>query len=77
MRFALQIEGTENPPEVETIWRDTTPRNDREAVEIAVEKRGLGVSESQSLRELGYTADDIDRMREERRTIDIVPDVAQ
>jgi len=77
MRFALEIEGAENPPEVETIWRDTTPRNEKEAVEIAVEKRGLGVSENQSLRELGYSADDIERMREERRTVDIIPDVAQ
>lgn len=77
MRFTLRIEGAENPLEVETIWRDTTPRNDKEAVEIATEKRGLGVSENQSLRELGYTADDIERMREERRTIDIVPDMGQ
>lgn len=77
MRFAAQVEGVEDPPEVETIWRDTTPRNEAESVEIATKKRSLGVSENQSLRELGYSADDIERMREERRTIDIIPDVAQ
>lgn len=75
MRLCAQIEGAENPPEVETIWRDTTPRNEKEAVEIAIQKSDLGVSEEQNLRELGYTAEDIANMREQRRTQDIIPDV--
>ena len=77
MRFAARVEGVENAPEVETIWRDTTPRNEKEAVEMAAQKRDLGVSEEQALREIGYTADDIDRMRKQRRTQDIIPDMAQ
>ena len=77
MRFALRIEGTENAPEVETIWRDTTPRNEAELVEIATKKADLGVSEEQNLRELGYSAEDVEKMREQRRTQDIIPDVMQ
>lgn len=77
MRFALQIEGAESAPEVETIWRDTTPRNETEQIANAVQKRDLGVSEEQSLREIGYSAEDIERMREQRRTQDIIPDMGQ
>lgn len=77
MRFAAQAEGVENVAEVETIWRDTTPRNETEQIDNAVKKVDLGVSENQALREIGYSADDIDRMRDERRTIDIVPDGGQ
>lgn len=77
MRFALQIEGAENAPEVETIWRDTTPRNETEQIDNAGKKRDLGVSEEQALRELGYTGEDIERMRVERRTQDVIPDMEQ
>ena len=77
MRFALQIERTGNAPEVETIWRDTTPRNETEQIDNATKKMDLGVSEEQALREIGYKADDIERMRVQRRTQDIIPDTGQ
>lgn len=76
MRFAVRVEGgTETDPE--TVWRDLTPRNMTELVEIAKGKRELGVSGDQTLRELGYEQKDIDRFREERATLDVIPDVGQ
>jgi hypothetical protein len=76
MRFALQIAGA-GDHDCETIWADTQPRNETEQLANAVVKVGLGVSERQVLAEVGYTPEQIDTMREQKATEDIIPTVAQ
>lgn len=49
-----------------TLWKDPTPRSDREEAEVAILKEQAGVSQDQALRELGYDAKQIEQMRAER-----------
>jgi hypothetical protein len=75
-RFALQIvEGGDTDPE--TVWQDTTPRSEREQVEIAKLKRELGVSKSQVLREIGYEDAEIEEFADEAADADLIPETAQ
>lgn len=47
-------------------WKDTKPRNEGEAWDIAEKKAARGVSDPQILREQGYTQDQIRQFRRER-----------
>lgn len=65
MRLAVLQQGG---PAVQltTIWRDTTPRNEREHLESLILKRDLGASDRQLLREANYSDDQIEAMEQER-----------
>lgn len=54
------------PENITIIWQSPLPNNTKEDWEIATLKELLGVSKRQTLREQGYTEDQIDQMFEER-----------
>lgn len=51
--------------EIDTNWKDTKPRNELEMWQIADLKIASGVSREQVLREVGYSRQQIDAMKEE------------
>lgn len=51
--------------ELDTNWKDTKPRNEKESWEVAQIKAELGVSKEQILREAGYTEEQINEFRQE------------
>lgn len=66
--FALRIED-ENVPDdldIDAIWDEASPRSESERLDGASKKRALGVSETQVLRELGYSDKRIEEMQAER-----------
>ncbi len=60
---------------IETQWRDASPRSEAEIADTAVKKKAVGVSDSQLLHELGYDADTIERMLEEKRSNQLMQQV--
>ena len=76
MRLALTMAGA-SERDVETVWANTEPRSEKEELQKAVLKRELDVSERTVYTELGYTPEQIDRIREERATEDVVPTMEQ
>jgi hypothetical protein len=67
MRFALRVEGREVTSHLSALWADPTPRSDMDQVKIAELKAKLGVSQDQNLRELGYSDEEIERMKDEKQ----------
>lgn len=65
MAFAAAIAGIELDRQIEITWKDASPRSDLDAVLIAQGKLAVGVSQEQNQRELGYTEEEIARMRSE------------
>jgi hypothetical protein len=65
MKLALEIDGL-GEWDPETLWLDTTPRDEANQVSIASQKVDLGVSRHQALRELGYSDKQIDQFAVER-----------
>lgn len=67
MLFCMEIDGPApgEDLELETLWKDASPRSDAEIADTAVKKKAVGVSRSQILKELGYDDDTIMRMLEE------------
>lgn len=72
MRLALVIAGIADK-DVETVWANTEPRSESEELDKAAKKRELGYSERRVLTDLGNTPEQIDTMREERATEDVIP----
>jgi hypothetical protein len=65
--FALRIRrGESAQANLTAVWADTASKSPKDEAETVTLKRGLGISERQGLRELGYTEDDIDRMEIEK-----------
>lgn len=65
--FALRIErGTIEAPDLEAVWVPPETRDELAEVTVQEGKQRVGVSRRRSLRELGYTDDEIDVMDEER-----------
>lgn len=56
--FVLELAGKESKG-ITAEWKDTQPHSEMEQWQIAANKLGLGVSETQVLSEMGYTADQI------------------
>jgi hypothetical protein len=73
LAFALRIAGTAEAT-LTTLWRDPTPRHEKEQAETAAIKATLGVSNTQVLRELGYSDPQIDEMQQERAAVDVTLD---
>lgn len=65
MRFSLRVEGMPDV-DLDTLWRDTRPRNDIEFTTAQINKKAIGISERQLQREAGYTEAEIARMATER-----------
>lgn len=63
--FALRIAGGPDAQLV-TEWKDASPRGELDALNALLLKEQLGASRRQLLGEAGYTAEEIDRMVEER-----------
>ncbi len=61
----MELDDPELDIELGTNWKDTRPRNEQEMWNIAGMKKAAGVSQKQILREMGYTDEQIKRMREE------------
>lgn len=57
---SLDIEGS-----IKMTWQDASPRSELDAATIAGLKTSVGVSQEQVQRELGYTEEEIARMRQE------------
>jgi hypothetical protein len=49
----------------QTMWTDATPRSDAEIADTAVKKRTVGVPNSQLLKEMGYSDEEIERFLKE------------
>ena len=85
MSFALYMQGDISREDyfrtgkekfyIETQWKDASPRSEAEIADTAVKKKAVGVSDSQLLHELGYDADTIERMLEEKRSNQIMQQV--
>lgn len=65
MQLALRIDLTPAGGELRPLWRDPSSRSVAEQVAVAEAKRRVGVSQSQALRELGYTDEEIQNMQDE------------
>ncbi len=66
MRLALRMTGVS----VEGLtcnWLDTTPRNEKALLETLLLKKQIGVSDTQLMREAGYTDEQITQFEEERQ----------
>jgi hypothetical protein len=64
MRFALRVMGKPvDDLRLSALWRDPAPRGEKEHAETLTLKKALGVSETQILREAGYSDDQIDAMQ--------------
>jgi hypothetical protein len=77
--FALRVQGVagaENAT-LATQWEDPQPRSEKEHLEGLQIKQGLGVSQGQLLREAGYTDDQVQRILQEKASIDVVLDTVQ
>lgn len=77
LSFALRVAGSAADATLSTLWRDPTPRNEKEQAEVATLKAGLGVSNTQLLRELGYSDPQIKQMQQERASVDVTLDAEQ
>lgn len=75
--FALRVQGETVGGQLETLWEDAAPRAEKEHLESLQLKQGLGVSENQLLLEAGYTDDQVQRMRDERASLDVIPTTGQ
>lgn len=62
LAFCATLAGLELPGQIEIMWTDASPRSDVDAATVATLKKGLGVSNEQLQRELGYTEEEIKRM---------------
>lgn len=66
MRFALEINGVRDA-EPETVWIDTTPRNETTEIDNAIKKvEKLGVDMETAQKEIGYSDAQIQKFTEER-----------
>jgi hypothetical protein len=66
MLFGMQMEEViPEDTELESLWKDASPRSDSELADTAVKKKTLGVSRFQTLKELGYDDEEIQTMLEE------------
>lgn len=68
LEFALLIQGAAGQVKLSALWEDPTPRGEKESAEAITLKRGLGVSEEQGLRELGYSDAQIEDMTTAKET---------
>jgi hypothetical protein len=85
MAFCLLVTGDITPDDYyqrgeekfyfESTWKDASPRSEAEIADTAVKKKAVGVSDSQLLMELGYDADTIKRMLEEKAAQQIMQQV--
>lgn len=66
MRFALEIANERKEGDLEPTWENPETRDDKNEAETQTLKQGLGVSQRQSLSEMGYTDDEIERMKGEK-----------
>lgn len=68
MRFALRLQGHEQPPDqhLSVVWQDASPRSEREAAEVAILKSQVGVSNQQLQSEMGYSDEEIEKMEGEK-----------
>lgn len=64
--LAMRMAQVSTSGELETMWVAPETRQEREEAEVALLKGQSGVSEAQRQRELGYSAEEIDRMAAER-----------
>lgn len=62
-----QLGMTGDAPVLEAVWEDAETRNELLESQTQVLKQQLGVSQQQTLRELGYTQEEIERMAEEKQ----------
>lgn len=68
-KFALKVSNIDAEVELDALWRDTTPRNEKEQQEMIVERvEKLGMSRTQAFKELNYTDQEIERVRDESIT---------
>lgn len=65
MRFALRLD-EKNGEGIETQWSPADPMSETELVNLAIQKKQIGVSNKQNLSEVGYTDADIERMAAEK-----------
>ncbi len=65
IRLAMKIEGMEISRRLSTLWRDASPRSDKDAVDVSIGKSAVGVPNSQLQRELGYSDDQIEAFAQE------------
>lgn len=69
VRLALgDIGERQDPMPIEVIWENPETRDELAEATTQEAKQRVGVSKQQSLRELGYTDEEIERMEEEKRT---------
>jgi len=67
MLLALRMKGESvDGVRMQTIWRDTAPRDELALSQTQESKQRVGVSQHQSLREMGYSETEIDTMEQER-----------
>lgn len=66
MAFALRIAGVEGDVKISALWKNPAPRNELQEVQTGVLKKQVGISNEQVQRELGYTEEDIEKMKGER-----------
>ncbi len=65
LTFCAAIAGIDLPQQIEVTWADASPRSELDAASIATLKTQIGVSNEQVQRELGYSEEEIARMRVE------------
>jgi hypothetical protein len=77
MAFALRVQGQALLSQLEALWEDPAPRAEKEHLESLKIKAELGVSENQIWTEMGYTEDQVKRIRTERASLDVIPESDQ
>lgn len=60
-----QIEGVNYAAKLDSQWVDASPRSEAEVLTAAMQKKSIGVSQRQILKEIGYSDKDIDKMLQE------------
>lgn len=62
LRCGLKMSGKSGGDDLLPIWDSAETRNDLAEAQTAVTKKGVGVTDQQNLKELGYTPEEIDEM---------------
>lgn len=70
LRLAMQMSGAAEAADLEASWEPAGTRDELYEVQVQEAKRRLGVSMRTSLRELGYSDEEIDTIEDERQVDD-------
>ena len=76
-RYAATIEGRTIADDAEVIWADSESRSTAEIADAAVKKQAVGVPWRQSMVDLGYSPQEIDRMEAERSSDALIMSLMQ